>query len=280
MKPRNREINIFNLSMMDVISGAMGAFLILVVILSRHYESKSVTTEAIITLQRELVEATGHLDEASDEIRAGSRETADIERFLRRAKDNVNAGKAAIAGLRSDLDEANARITRLQEDLDDAEKELERRQPFFVHVHWSCDRRADVDIYLQSSVASTRGNHMPDYIPHANQGRFFSDEVYTDWVGEYGAEIWMHEFTTAGNRMKLYYGLTGDTDANCTLVGHLTGTRATALELPSVKLDATRPWVFAGTLAVDDPRRIRFIAATAAERRDEHARLAPGKKGS
>ena len=29
MKPRNREINIFNLPMLDVISGAMAAFLII-----------------------------------------------------------------------------------------------------------------------------------------------------------------------------------------------------------------------------------------------------------
>ena len=36
MKARNREINIFSLSLMDVISGAMGAFLIVVVILARY----------------------------------------------------------------------------------------------------------------------------------------------------------------------------------------------------------------------------------------------------
>lgn len=36
MKVRNREINIFSLSLMDVISGAMGAFLIVVVILARY----------------------------------------------------------------------------------------------------------------------------------------------------------------------------------------------------------------------------------------------------
>lgn len=38
MKPRNREINIFNLSMMDVISGALGALLIIVIILYPYYK--------------------------------------------------------------------------------------------------------------------------------------------------------------------------------------------------------------------------------------------------
>ena len=37
MKSRNREINIFSLSLMDVISGAMGAFLIVTVILARFH---------------------------------------------------------------------------------------------------------------------------------------------------------------------------------------------------------------------------------------------------
>ncbi len=41
MKPRNREINIFNLSMMDVIAGALGAFLILFLLLQPYYGKTS-----------------------------------------------------------------------------------------------------------------------------------------------------------------------------------------------------------------------------------------------
>ena len=48
MKPRNREINIFNLSMLDVISGAMAAFLIIVVILLPYYKKEKIDYQAII----------------------------------------------------------------------------------------------------------------------------------------------------------------------------------------------------------------------------------------
>ena len=41
MKPRNREINIFNLSMLDVICGALGAFLILFLIAAPYYDKKN-----------------------------------------------------------------------------------------------------------------------------------------------------------------------------------------------------------------------------------------------
>lgn len=44
MKPRNREINIFNLSMLDVIAGALGAFLILFLVLAPHYGMTSTST--------------------------------------------------------------------------------------------------------------------------------------------------------------------------------------------------------------------------------------------
>ena len=42
MKPRNLEINIFNLSMLDVISGAMGEFLIVMVILLPYYRKETI----------------------------------------------------------------------------------------------------------------------------------------------------------------------------------------------------------------------------------------------
>ncbi|MFZ4625321.1 MAG: YfaP family protein [Rhodoferax sp.] len=51
MKRRNRDINIFNLSMLDVISGAMGAFLIIMVILLPYYKKES------IDYQKELKQA-------------------------------------------------------------------------------------------------------------------------------------------------------------------------------------------------------------------------------
>ncbi|MBN9428908.1 MAG: hypothetical protein J0H09_20610 [Burkholderiales bacterium] len=41
MKPRNREINIFNLSMLDVICGALGAFLILFLVAAPYYGNTS-----------------------------------------------------------------------------------------------------------------------------------------------------------------------------------------------------------------------------------------------
>lgn len=42
MRKRNREINIFNLSMLDVLAGAMAAFLIIMVVLLPYYRKEHI----------------------------------------------------------------------------------------------------------------------------------------------------------------------------------------------------------------------------------------------
>lgn len=275
MKPRNREINIFNLSMMDVISGAMGAFLILVVILSRHYQSTPVVTETVLQLQRELAEATGHLDQASREVNAGSRDPGEIERFLRQAKDNVNAGKAAINELRNELDVADARIRRLDEQvatlqarIEDLDRELSVRRPFYLEAEWSCDAQGDVDIYLQGSLPGEKGTYMPPF-QLVQQWRYFSDELYVDASGQRGAEIWLYERAVPGNRIKVFYKLDGDARPSCTVRGYVFGNAFEQIRLPESALDTRKPWLLAGTLTVDDDHKVRFAAATEAESRAE-----------
>jgi len=71
MKPRNREINIFNLSMLDVISGAMGAFLIIMVVLFPFYKKESIDYQKMIQesnnqladVQRQIIEQQQQLIE-------------------------------------------------------------------------------------------------------------------------------------------------------------------------------------------------------------------------
>lgn len=61
MQKRNREINVFNLSMLDVIASAMGAFLIIMVILLPYYKNDEVI--------RQLRERIQQLEQALDQQR-------------------------------------------------------------------------------------------------------------------------------------------------------------------------------------------------------------------
>ncbi len=74
MRRRNREISIFNLSMLDVISGALGAFLVLVAILVPYYRKDLAAQirqlqETVTELRQELEETQEQLDTAQQRVR-------------------------------------------------------------------------------------------------------------------------------------------------------------------------------------------------------------------
>lgn len=73
MKPRNREINIFNLSMMDVICGALGAFLILFLLLQPYYGKTGAAASA---------PAPKNLREAAQQVEDMRTKVKELERKL------------------------------------------------------------------------------------------------------------------------------------------------------------------------------------------------------
>jgi hypothetical protein len=75
VKPRDRSINIFSLSMLDVISGALGAFLIIMVVLMPYYNKES------IDYQREIRQLQQQSEAAEQRAKAAEQQLADI-RFL------------------------------------------------------------------------------------------------------------------------------------------------------------------------------------------------------
>jgi hypothetical protein len=62
MRSRNRTIDIFNISMLDVISGALGAFLLIMLILMRFYEPNVVAE--LNAMQKEMAQAQETMKEA------------------------------------------------------------------------------------------------------------------------------------------------------------------------------------------------------------------------
>ncbi|WP_295399428.1 hypothetical protein [uncultured Thiocystis sp.] len=84
MRRRSREINVFNLSMLDVIAGAMAAFLIVMVILLPYYDKDAIDQQAVIAELRQtlaqqqaaLQAAQIEADAARAQAQASAAETA------------------------------------------------------------------------------------------------------------------------------------------------------------------------------------------------------------
>ncbi len=94
MQRRNREINIFNLSMLDVISGAMGAFLIIMVILLPYYKKESIDYQREITQARAAEAAAQRtVQEAKAAQRAAEEKSQAIEKSLQAAQADANQNR-------------------------------------------------------------------------------------------------------------------------------------------------------------------------------------------
>ncbi len=282
MKPRNREINIFNLSMMDVISGAMAAFLILVVILSRDYNpTNAATTKTILQLQKELVQTTGQFDDASRQITGGSSSPASIERNLIQARDNVREATSHLAQLVTQLQQDTAQIKRLRQQLDadkkridNIQQDLDRLKPYIISVFRHCNdqkQKQDVAIYLYDPYPLTKGK-TPLFQPGKPQSPYLQgDQSPGQQWGAYGYQLWLHSNAIRGDKLKLYYTLVGKNPLKCELYGSIASGYFDTINLPGVTLDAANPWAFVGTLTIKQDRTVAFTAATKAEQAQEAA---------
>ena len=83
MKPRNREINIFNISMLDVISGALGAFLIIMIVLFPYYKKES------IDYQRDIQELRKQVQAANQKTKEAELHSQEIEKQLQEARQKI-----------------------------------------------------------------------------------------------------------------------------------------------------------------------------------------------
>lgn len=76
MRRRNREINIFSLSMLDVISGAMGAFLIIMIVLMPYYRREHIDYQAENAALRDQLTEAARWAEAAETRAAAADEAA------------------------------------------------------------------------------------------------------------------------------------------------------------------------------------------------------------
>ncbi len=277
MQRRNREINIFSLSMMDVISGAMGAFLIILIVLARYYEGSPENSESVAKLQRELKKAQEKIEQVEKMFReAGS--DVDVERVLRElseAKRAIEDANRRMADLRDRLDQATAMKNRYQkenEKLSKRNNRLEWRTPYLIDVWFECTG-IDVNLYLYTQVKGEGGNAQPYFDPNIKQTDFWSGDEYVDDPSGPGSDIWMIRDVPGGNSYKLYYYLPG-ADANtkdCKVGGGIFGAKIADHKLPDLVLNGKKTWELVGFINYPEEGdyNVAFTEATSEQRAKE-----------
>ncbi|MBF0229868.1 MAG: hypothetical protein HQK63_09830 [Desulfamplus sp.] len=119
MKPRNREINIFNLSMLDVISGALGAFLIIMIVLFPYYKKDA------IDYQRDVQQLTQQLQQIQQQ---------------------VDEAQKKIETAQNEAEHAKAENEQTRQQLESAQRQLAKTF-LVIYIRWST-KLQDIDLHV------------------------------------------------------------------------------------------------------------------------------------
>jgi hypothetical protein len=227
MKPRNREINIFNLSMLDVISGAMGAFLIIMVILLPYYKKET------IDYQRELQQSRAAEETARTAAQAAEAAQRAAEETARKAEASARAAQA----------DANQNRQRA-----DAAAQQLAKTFLLVHIQWET-KYQDIDLH----VVDPSGTEF--YYEHRTYpGRSGSLSVDSQ-VGP-GNEVWSNPSASPGD-YRVYANLynphgVNDTPTVTGSIIHRDGSTA----LPPTQLSGIRQKTLMATVRVSPDGRV------------------------
>lgn len=290
MRARRREINIFNMSLLDILCGALGAFCFMMLVALPYYKppgSEKDLREAQAETQRLLRDLEKMKDRMSD-----PKSIAEMEELIRRLEARVKALQGQVNILsaekeqlqgevkqltaeKQELQEANQRLTATNKDLAAANQKLAillaQKKPFVVLAR-AYEMSQNLDLIAMDKTASEKKVQGPH--PAFNawlSGEFgIFNRVRVAFLSGTGTSIGVVTDVPIGTQYKLYVRLANDPAAR----------RSTAIDsalfaderegpptrLSKVTLSPERFWTVLGTITIEGDNRPTFKEATAEER--------------
>jgi hypothetical protein len=181
MRSRHREIATLSLSMLDVIAGAMAAFLILMVILLPYYEKSAVDQATLIAELRQAVTAA---QAAQARAEAAAQEAqGQAEEAIQQAQRQAEEARAQAATAQAEAQRQQSRAEALARQL--------ARTFLVLYVRW--DTHDDVDLHLTDPSGAEFFWNRHKTIP-GRPGELSEDNV----IGP-GNEVWEIRDAPAGD---------------------------------------------------------------------------------
>lgn len=172
---RNRDINIFSLSAIDLFCSGMGAVMVLMLILMPFYQRPDVRVDEseLIRLRAELAQAEADQASAAAELTRASEELAELR--ARESTPTIPDAAERIAELERQVAEASGRLAN----------------PFLVIIISWDNKMADVDLHVTDPA-----NRRFYYEQRRHRGSPAYIEV--DSIHGPGNEVWIHPAATEG----------------------------------------------------------------------------------
>lgn len=246
MKARNREINIFNMSLLDILCGALGVFCFMTLVLFPYWRPTGANAEELeknkLAIEEELKALKKKLGESVD----GKQMLQQVEQLERRMQQQ-----------QGDLNKA-------REELKAADKvieKLEMRNPVAVSMKWNGPQ--DIDLFLEPANYGGAGGKRTQRIDvNKKQGTSFLGESTSDYSQGPATEIWLQRDTVAGGDVKVYYKYFSNngTPAPVNVGGYFLFEEKLVL-LPNVTIEKEHSAAWVGTLKTDANHKMTFEAS-------------------
>lgn len=254
MRSRSREINIFNMSLLDILSGALGAFCFLMLALFPYYKPSHLSAEDQKTYQ---------------DAEQMQRKIQQLEDALRRqsgaaSADMMQRMEQALEQARQQLAQTQQQLSRTRAEMEQAEQQAQnqgsQRQetPVMTIQDWWPSDEPRIDMYVLEPEEGPDGQRAPAFDPTKPQTALFNSTLVS---GGPGSESWTFGRLFVGN-YPVYYRFHDASDATQTVkivgVAHLSGNMK---EFPQVTLGPGRLWAQAGTVVVSQDGKMNVIPA-------------------
>ena len=245
MKPRNREVNIFNMSLLDILCGALGAFCFMMLVLFPYWRPGGANAK-----------------EVEQNSEAMQQQLADLRRQVEQMP-NGEALMQKFTELQQRLQQSTGELNRALQDLEAERKrakELETRNPIVIAAEWYTAKH-DVDIYVQwDNIKQPEPAAPPDV--NKNQSAFWRGETRTSCRSGPCQELWMIRDIIPDVHLKIHYkfmAANGNPEP-ASIAGYYLFD-GDFYRLPAVTISADKHSAYVGYLSVKPNYKLDFTPA-------------------
>jgi hypothetical protein len=189
LKTKSREVNIFNMSLLDILCGALGAFCFMMLVLFPYWKPAGM--------------------EAADRAQDAEQLEREIQ-DLRKALSEANSADAAglqkrVNGLQQSINKLQGQLNKATQDLQQKDQQLaqfEMRNPVVLATQsWQANQ--DLDLYVEWDYAKEKQPY-PKADPNKKQWEYYAGEARVDCKSAC-AEMWLIRDVPAGRSFTLFY---------------------------------------------------------------------------
>src|SRR5579883_3678627 len=163
MKPRNREINIFNMSLLDILCGALGTFCFLMLVLFPFYSQDKGEAKAPEVPKQQIDPKT--YEQAMARLRQ-------LEETLKQFQEYAAQLEAKLKQMTAQTNQAQAEAQELRQQ----NAQLRTRNPILVLATFNQQEGNAIEINEDDNCAVPQGKQRPPIDPTKNQSPFWTGD--------------------------------------------------------------------------------------------------------